>query len=143
MSGLLQRLRSARHLEWLLLAACACLVALALWPRSSGVEQAQATQLEARLERVLASVEGAGAVRAMITERDGEVLGVLVVAEGAADVGVRLELLRATRALLDVELSRIEVVEMGRDGHAQALDCHDMRAGGVGGGHGGGVVEPG
>ena len=60
-------------------------------------------------------VDGAGEVRAMVTERDGAVLGVVIVAEGADAVRVRLALAQAAKALLDTELSRIEVIEMRRE----------------------------
>ena len=118
--GLKEKLRGARGLEWLLLLIAACVAALVL-TRGGSDAGAQPTELEARLERVLSAVEGAGEVRAMVSEQNGEIAGVVIVAAGAEDVGVRLSLMQAARALLDVELDQIEVIQMRRDAHAWPL----------------------
>lgn len=47
----------------------------------------------------------------VLKEIEPIVRGVIVVAEGAADVSVRMDLQRAVRAVLDIPLSRIEVFE--------------------------------
>ena len=83
--------------------------------------QAQPTELEARLERVLSAVDGVGDVRAMVTERGEEIVGVVVVAEGAEDLRVRLSLMQAARALLEIELDQIEVIEMRRESNARSM----------------------
>ena len=116
--GLRERLRGSRGLEWLLLLVAVCVAALALTRAGGGAGAAQPTELEARLERVLSAVEGAGEVRAMVSEQNGEIAGVVIVAAGAEDVGVRLSLMQAACALLDVELDQIEVIQMRRDARA-------------------------
>ena len=118
--GLKEKLRGARGLEWLLLLIAACVAALVL-TRGGSDAGAQPTELEARLERVLSAVEGAGEVRAMVSEQNGEIAGVVIVAAGAEDVGVRLSLMQAARALLDVELDQIEVSQMRRDARARTV----------------------
>ena len=118
--GLKEKLRGARGLEWLLLLIAACVAALVL-TRGGSDAGAQPTDLEARLERVLSAVEGAGEVRAMVSEQNGEIAGVVIVAAGAEDVGVRLSLMQAARALLDVELDQIEVIQMRRDARARTV----------------------
>ena len=118
--GLKEKLRGARGLEWLLLLIAACVAALVL-TRGGSDAGAQPTELEARLERVLSAVEGAGEVRAMVSEQNGESAGVVFVAAGAEDVGVRLSLMQAARALLDVELDQIEVIQMRRDARARTV----------------------
>ena len=118
--GLREKLRGARGLEWLLLLIAACVAALVL-TRGGSDAGAQPTELEARLERVLSAVEGAGEVRAMVSEQNGEIAGVVIVAAGAEDVGVRLSLMQAARALLDVELDQIEVIQMRRDARARTV----------------------
>lgn len=126
----------------------------------------QGGSLEERLEDILAQVEGAGAVRVMVTYETGPeivpavktdtqrsasdgtgsagssttstteseepvviqgksgsealvlvekvpvVLGVLVVAEGASDLGVRLKLMQAVQVALQITPDRIEVFPM-------------------------------
>ena len=118
--GLKEKLRGARGLEWLLLLIAACVAALVL-TRGGSDAGTQPTELEARLERVLSAVEGAGEVRAMVSEQNGEIAGVVIVAAGAEDVGVRLSLMQAARALLDVELDQIEVIQMRRDARARTV----------------------
>lgn len=118
--GLKEKLRGARGLEWLLLLIAACVAALVL-TRGGSDAGAQPTELEARLERVLSAVEGAGEVRAMVSEQNGKIAGVVIVAAGAEDVGVRLSLMQAARALLDVELDQIEVIQMRRDARARTV----------------------
>ena len=118
--GLKEKLRGARGLEWLLLLIAACVAALVL-TRGGSDAGAPPTDLEARLERVLSAVEGAGEVRAMVSEQNGEIAGVVIVAAGAEDVGVRLSLMQAARALLDVELDQIEVIQMRRDARARTV----------------------
>ena len=119
--GLREKLRGARGLEWLLLLVAVCVAALALTRAGGGSGAAQPTELEARLERVLSAVEGAGEVRAMVAEEGGAVTGVVIVATGAEDVGVRLSLMQAARALLGVELDQIEVIQMRRDARARTV----------------------
>ena len=113
-ASFMEKLRSARKIEWLALLVAIALLALILQDTGalSGTRDAS-TELEERLERVLSSVEGAGEVRAMVTEdENGGVVGVLVVAQGAGDIAVRLKLAQAVKALLGVDLNRIEVVKM-------------------------------
>ena len=119
--GLKEKLRGARGLEWLLLLVAVCVATLALTRAGGGSGAAQPTELEARLERVLSAVEGAGEVRAMVAEEGGAVTGVVIVATGAEDVGVRLSLMQAARALLGVDMERIEVIQMRRDARARTV----------------------
>ena len=59
-----------------------------------------------------ATVSGSGGNEPIVLkEIEPVVRGVIVVAEGAADIEVRLDLQRAVRAVLDIPLSRIEVFE--------------------------------
>lgn len=52
----------------------------------------------------------------VLYEKEPEIRGVIVVAEGAADVAVRLDLQRAVCAVLDVPISAVEVFERTGDG---------------------------
>ena len=59
-----------------------------------------------------ATVSGSGGNEPIVLkEIEPQVRGVIVVAEGAADINVRMDLQRAVRAVLDIPLSRIEVFE--------------------------------
>ncbi len=67
---------------------------------------------ENRLAAILASIEGAGRVQTMITRRGDEIVGVLVLAEGADDITVMLRLLSATTTVLDIDKSAVEIYRM-------------------------------
>ena len=67
------------------------------------------TSSEQRLSSILGNIEGAGRVEAMITEQDGKIAGVLVIAEGADSITVRLRLIDATATALGVDKSIVNV----------------------------------
>lgn len=108
---LLDRLRGARRIELFAALALAALLALMLMDivRSGGGEPR--TELESRVERILGRVEGAGRVSVMISqEGEGDVTGVVIVAEGLSDVQTYLRLQRAVSALLNVDVGKIEII---------------------------------
>lgn len=93
-----------------------------------------AETLEERLSGALSQLEGAGSVEVVIYQKESEnsvaqttdvfaaltrksstfaPSGVLVLAQGADDLRVRLEIERAVQALLDVPASHIEVLKKG------------------------------
>ena len=112
----LARLRGARRIEWM--ALLAALAAAVLLLTGAHEERTQPASLERRMEAVLSMVEGAGRVRVLVNspETGGAVSGAVVVAEGAADLRVRLELEQAVRTLLGVESERVEILIMREDG---------------------------
>lgn len=65
---------------------------------------------ETRLASILSSVEGAGEVETMITKSSGQIVGVLVIADGANNPIVRLRLLSATASALGVESDTVSVM---------------------------------
>lgn len=123
------RLRGARGIEFLLVAVAVAVLGMSVLNGSPAVREDARTDIERRLERVLGEIEGAGKVRVMVTEREGkqkdslsdqndageEICGVLVVAEGAGDLRVRMEISKAVHALLHVDLSAIEIAGMQGD----------------------------
>ena len=68
---------------------------------------------EARLAAVLGGIEGAGKVQTMISrDSDDNIVGVLVIAEGADDITVMLKLLSATTTALGVDRQIVDVYTM-------------------------------
>ena len=74
---------------------------------------------------ILSQIEGAGRVSVMITYEKNDyaaeasaeagepkIKGVIIVAEGAQDVAVRLNLIRAAQTVLDIKSDTIEVFVM-------------------------------
>ena len=52
----------------------------------------------------------------VLMEREPTVRGVIVVAQGAADISVRIKLQAAVQAVLGIEADKVEVLEMGMEG---------------------------
>ena len=128
-SALRRGIRGARGIEFLLIAVAVAVLGMAVMnSMQKPTQQMDArTDTERRLEDVLGEISGAGKVRVMVSESTNEaqtafseqaaggIQGVLVVAEGAGDLRVYMEIQQVVRALLDVELSAVEIVEMRRD----------------------------
>ena len=116
-------LKGAKRMEWIILLAVAAALILLLSSRSA--PEGQQTALEARMEAVLSAVRGAGRVRVLVSSGEGDsqafaqdsqlVRGVVIVADGADDVRVALELTGAAQALLGVDADKIQVLKMEGD----------------------------
>ncbi len=117
-SCIYQRFKSTKKLQIVVVAFIIC-VALIIYSSiainaesdSATSSQTSATATEQRLAQILSSIEGAGQVEAMITEQDGEIVGVLVIAKGANDISVRLRLLEATASALGVDRQIVNVYQ--------------------------------
>jgi len=99
------------------LAAALALAAVCLL-FSSGESQT-ASQEERRIAEVLSTIAGAGKVEVVLHRSQGSTLGnessptgAVIVAQGADDVGVRLQLIRAVRTLLSLPESAVDVFAM-------------------------------
>ena len=121
-----QRFRERWRRDGWLLAALAGAVLLCLVLGSMETSSTRSRE-EARLEQVLSAMEGAGTVEVMLyyeAASDGQTAtvpsGAVLVADGAADIAVRLRLTRAVTTLLGLDASRVEVFERkGGSSHGQ------------------------
>lgn len=104
----------------------------ALWPQQTQIASqtaSHASELEARLGEVLSEISGAGRVEVAIqyearqeaqpvwsgtqtNSGNDAPVSVIVVAQGAGDVAVRLRLARAVQTLLQLDAECVEVFEM-------------------------------
>ncbi len=113
-NGLRDRIRGARRVELFAALALAALLLLILLGQKSPQSEDGRTALEARLERVLSGIDGAGTVRAMVSEdEDGRAMGAVIVAPEAEDVRTYLGLQAAVSKLLALEVERIEIIGRG------------------------------
>lgn len=99
---------------WLVLSLAGCILLcliLGLMEPSSTGQTAE----EARLSRVLSAMAGAGSVEVAVfyQEETSVPCGAVIVAQGADDVGVRLQLTRAVCTLLGLEASQVDVFKLG------------------------------
>lgn len=79
--------------------------------RADGREQQASvmTEEEQRLSAALSSIDGAGRVETMITVQNNVVVGVIVIADGANSITVRLKLLDAAATALGVSKQIVNV----------------------------------
>ncbi len=116
-------LKGAKRMEWIVLMAVAAALILLFASRSA--PEGERTALEARMEAVLSTVRGAGRVRVLVSEGEGDsqafaqgeqkARGVVIVTDGADDIKVALELSGAAQALLGVDADKIQVLKMEAD----------------------------
>lgn len=108
-----------------LFAGIPLLIAILLMAAShSGVEEKHMTALEARLSATLSEIDGAGKVRVMVLSGNepagrpdaAEVRGVIIVSDGAYDVGIQIKLQRAAMTLFSLPAERVEVFS-GKEGN--------------------------
>lgn len=80
----------------------------------TGITQSAESVTENRTEssRPVTVSQGGGNEALVLTEKQPIVRGVIVIAEGAADIAVRINLQNAVRTVLGIEVSCIEVFEM-------------------------------
>ena len=110
MKQLMDALRGARKIEILVIAVMLC-VLLVLGMGGGRETGSAADSEEARLERILSQIDGAGKVTVMLWREDAGISGCVVTSSGAGDVRVMLELQRAVRALTGLELEQIEIIK--------------------------------
>lgn len=121
--------KGSKYIIWILLGV---LVLVMLIPTgesdeassSSSSENVDQGEMESQLKRVLSAMEGVGEVEVMISTKssktdlfsdeyeDGEVLGVVVVAEGAGTATIDAKILDAVKALFGIEAHKISIVKM-------------------------------
>lgn len=115
-SGLADKMKKNKLVEIAVYGALALAVCVVLiWGGGDRTGEAgDATDVETRLEEALGYIDGAGKTKVMLTySEDGEtVIGAIVIAEGARDIAVRLDLQRAAMTALGLSLSEVEVFEM-------------------------------
>lgn len=110
-NGILSRIKYFKNVEVYIIVFL-CLVVLLAYLSATDKTSARAyTEEEKRLASTLSEIKGAGEVECMITSRDGDIVGVIIVATGGGDVAVKNELVRAACYALGVANSRVEVFD--------------------------------
>ena len=126
MKNWLEKIKDWKWSVWALaLLLCAGAYLLSTLPLASPA--APMTEEEKRLSATLSRIAGAGEVRLSIYyaqtasafggSGQKTPVGAVIVARGAGDVAVRLNLLRAAETLLGLSASQVEVFPMEEDGH--------------------------
>ena len=76
------------------------------------VNEQQSDSSESRSEQPVTVGSGGGEEAMVLMVRSATVRGAIIIAEGAEDVSVRMDLMRAAQAILDVPSSKVEVFPM-------------------------------
>ncbi len=115
-----EKLKTIKHIELIVLAGVIC-IALLVWlgisEKDEGgltsptySESASITEEEERLQSLLESISGVGECSVMITySQDGTAEGVVVSAQGADDMKIKLKIIDVVCTLLDVDGGKIKV----------------------------------
>lgn len=81
--------------------------------RTAGAPETSMDSDESRLAGILEGLDGVGRVETMITRgEDDEVVGIIVIAEGAEDIATRLRLLSAVTTAMGVDKQIVNVYTM-------------------------------
>ena len=122
--------KGSKYIIWILLGVLVLIMAIPVGKEEdskSGTTSSDTAiqgEMELQLKKVLTSMEGVGEVEVMITSKskktdlfsdeyeDGEVLGVVVVAQGAGNPTIDAKILDAVKALFGIEAHKISIVKM-------------------------------
>ncbi len=117
MNKFLEKMKGAKALPLLLLAAVLCL-ALCLMPEEP---KGAMTEEEMRISRTLSRIQGAGECAVSIWYENetgafgsGEKRpsGIIILSQGAQDLSVRLQLMQAAQTLLGIDAGHVAVFQM-------------------------------
>ena len=112
-SKLFQKLKSIKHIEIIIAVIFAVIVLLIYLSSVNPVKKTQSsasTNLEMRLESILSDIEGAGNVSVLINNTDNQIDGVIIVASGADNVFVKMNILKAVETVLKIPTAQIEIL---------------------------------
>lgn len=120
MKNLLEKLKAIKGGLWIALLA-ACAASLLLFPGTNKPASAAMTEEEQRVSATLSRIAGAGEVRVSIYYAQEAAafgssaktpVGAVIVAQGANQVAVRLNLIRAAETLLGLSAQEVDVFQM-------------------------------
>ena len=116
-NGFFKKIKSIKNLQIIavvfIIAVALIIYSTVMTSKSNGDTQTAVSTVmttdEQRLSAILSNIDGAGKVEAMITKQGDTVMGVLVIADGASDILVRVRLIEAAATALGVEKKVVNV----------------------------------
>ena len=112
MKRIMEALRAARKIEIVLVLVFIAVLAVIVMDQGS-LTASDAGSEEARLEKILSSIEGAGRVNIMLSGTDGAYRSCVVIAEGGDDMRIILKIQRAVQAATEIPPEKIEIIASG------------------------------
>ncbi len=70
------------------------------------------SETELRLKSILSNIDGVGSTDVMITENEGEIIGVVIVCEGADNLMTRSNILNAVSTVLNIDKKIIAIYSL-------------------------------
>ena len=120
------KLRQVKNVEIVIAVILALIAAVAYFVVTAGTSEeksastvvsAQMTETEARLAEMISEISGVGKSRVLITTGEGsDVIGVIVVAEGAENMTNRVNVIRCVEKATGATVDEIAVFEMQKGG---------------------------
>lgn len=107
-----QKLKNIKHIE-IIIAIIFAVIILLIYLSSTNftsTSKSSSTNLEARLETILSDIDGAGNVSVLINDSNDQIDGVIVVASGADNVYVKMNILKAVETVLKIPTAQIEIL---------------------------------
>jgi len=124
--ALVRRIRSIKNIEIVIAAVLALLaimiyvgISLSAGKRANTVSTVMSgmTEEEKRLSDMISHIDGVGDAAALITTgKDKEIVGVVVVAEGANDMTKKVQIVRLVETATGATVDRIQVYQMANGG---------------------------
>ena len=116
-NGFFKKIKSIKNLQIIavvfIIAVALIIYSTVMTSKSNGDTQTAVSTVmttdEQRLSAILSNIDGAGKVETMITKQGDTVMGVLVIADGASDILVRVRLIEAAATALGVEKKVVNV----------------------------------
>lgn len=107
-----QKLKNIKHIE-IIIAIIFAVIILLIYLSSTNLtstSKSSSTNLESRLETILSDIDGAGNVSVLINDSNDQIDGVIVVASGADNVFVKMNILKAVETVLKIPTAQIEIL---------------------------------
>lgn len=132
----LQKIKSIKNIE-IIIAVIVCVVAIGIYlisglGKSVGKSTANESEQCSELEQIISNIKGVGKTKVYITyqgeienredndsyfgsssKEDKEIIGVIVVSEGAGNPDAEIKILKAVQTATGVALDKIKIFEMG------------------------------
>lgn len=132
----LQKIKSIKNIE-IIIAVIVCVVAIGIYlisgiGKSGGKSIANESEQSSELEQIISNIKGVGKTKVYITYQgeienredngsflgssskdDKEIIGVIVVSEGAGNPEAEIKILKAVQTATGVALDKIKIFEMG------------------------------
>lgn len=132
--NLFKKLKSIKHIEIILAVLFGLIILLVYFSTMGSVKTARngssaiastkvtsyIAEIEDKLENILSQISGAGEVEVMVMVEDSlemnseqipKIISVVVVSDGASNVNVKLDIIKAIQTLLSLKPSNIEVLQ--------------------------------